>query len=275
MADEKARARANDPRSEKSKSKDLISRGDYTPTPGGKAVFFILRSLDPFFQYSILAYGTGTAALHRLGLRTLPPGPPSQTGVALIDGLGLSPYRLILLAMAVGSAVKQNIWVTALAGEPMNVKNAILVGAFNTVFNAFNNYAFITTATSASREGDFPQAPLIVGSALYTIGILTELIAEIQRKGFKADPKNKGKAYTGGLWAWARHINYGGYTLWRAGYAMSGGGWIWGAIVGAFFFADFSTRAVPILNEYCEKRYGAQWENFKQQTKYRLIPGIY
>lgn len=28
-------ARANDPRSEASKNKDLISRGDYTPTPFG------------------------------------------------------------------------------------------------------------------------------------------------------------------------------------------------------------------------------------------------
>lgn len=28
-------ARANDPRSEASKKKDLISRGDYTPTPFG------------------------------------------------------------------------------------------------------------------------------------------------------------------------------------------------------------------------------------------------
>ena len=110
---------------------------------------------------------------------------------------------------------------------------------------------------------------------MYAVGIMTELVAEIQRKRFKADPNNKGKVYTGGLWQFARHINYGGYTLWRAGYAMAGGGWIWGVLVGAFFFADFSTRAVPILNEYCEKRYGAEWENFKNQTPYRLIPGIY
>lgn len=26
---------------------------------------------------------------------------------------------------------------------------------------------------------------------------------------------------------------------------------------------------------YCEKRYGEDWDKFKKQTKYRLIPGIY
>lgn len=272
---DKAPAHANDPRSEASKSKDLISRGDYTSTPIGTAAFVLLRSLDPFLQYSILAHGLGTGVLHRLGLRTLPPGPPSQTGISAIDGLGLSPYRLVLLGMAIGSAVKQNIWVTSIAAEPMGVKNSIIIGAFNSVFNAVNNYAFLATVTSASTESTFPQPQLILGSALYVTGILVELISEIQRKRFKADPKNKGKPYTGGLWALARHINYGAYTFWRAGYAVAGGGYILGAIVGAFFFWDFSTRGVPVLNEYCEKRYGEDWEKFKKQTKYRLIPGIY
>lgn len=177
--------------------------------------------------------------------------------------------------MAVGSAVKQNIWVTALSGEPMDVKSAIAVGAFNTICNGLNNYAFLLTSTSASIDSTFPQPQLIVGSVLYVTGILTELVAEIQRKRFKKDPKNKGKPYTGGLWTFARHINYGAYTIWRAGYAMAAGGWVMGAIVGACFLSDFATRAVPILNEYCEKRYGDDWEQFKKQTKYRLIPGIY
>ncbi|KAF2246131.1 hypothetical protein BU26DRAFT_521611 [Trematosphaeria pertusa] len=266
---------ANDPRSEASKKRDLISRGDYTPTPAGKAVFFLARAADPFLQYGILAHGLGTGFLHRLGVRTLPPGLPAHTGISGIDSLGLSPYRLVLLGMAVGSAVKQNIWVTALSGEPMDIRSAVAIGIFNTVFNSINTYAFLVRATSASTESAFPQSTLIVGSVLYVTGILTELIAEIQRKRFKSDPKNKGKPYTGGLWSFARHINYGAYTIWRAGYAIAGGGWILGALEGAFFFADFATRGVPILNEYCEKRYGEDWVQFKKQTKYRLIPGIY
>jgi protein-S-isoprenylcysteine O-methyltransferase Ste14 len=265
----------NDPRSEESKKKDLIARGDYTPTPAGKATFFFLRAIEPALQYSILAHGLGTSALHRVGLRTLPPGLPTRTGISLIDGLGLSPYRLVLLGMAVGAAVKQNIWVTALSGEPMPVKGAIAVGLFNAAFNSMSTYAFLMSATSASTEADFPQPALLIGGSLYAVGIVTELVAEIQRKRFKADPNNKGKAYTGGLWSFARHINYGGYTIWRAGYAMAGGGYILGALVGAFFAWDFTQRAIPVLNEYCEKRYGTQWEEFKRKTPYQLIPYIY
>ncbi|KAF1848027.1 uncharacterized protein K460DRAFT_307839 [Cucurbitaria berberidis CBS 394.84] len=270
-----AEGNTQDPRSEASKKRDLIARGDHTPTPAGKVTFFILRGLEPFLQYSTLAHGLGTSAFHRLGLRTLPPGPPSHTGIALIDGLGLSPYRLVLLGMSIGAAVKQNIWVSALSGEPMPVGGAVAVGAFNAFFNSVSTYAFLLTATSASTRSNFPQPALIIGSSLYVVGILTELMAEIQRKRFKSDPRNKGKAYTGGLWQFARHINYGGYTLWRAGYAMAGGGFMLGAVVGAFFLTDFAARAVPILNEYCEIRYGAAWEKFKRDTPYRLIPYVY
>ncbi|PVH97330.1 hypothetical protein DM02DRAFT_616545 [Periconia macrospinosa] len=177
--------------------------------------------------------------------------------------------------MAIGSAVKQNLWVTLLSGEPMAAHNAVTVGVFNTVFNSISSYAFLARATSASMESTFPQPALLAGGALYVTGILTELVAEVQRKRFKADPKNKGKVYSGGLWRFARHINYGGYSIWRAGYALAGGGWGLGALVGAFFFWDFSSRAVPILTEYCQKRYGQAWEDFEKQTPYRLIPGIY
>ncbi|USP73024.1 membrane protein [Curvularia clavata] len=264
-----------DPRSEETKKKDLIARGDYTPTPAGRLAFFVLRGLEPALQYSILAHGLGTSVLHRVGLRTLPSGLPAHTGISLIDGLGLSPYRLVLFGMAVGAAVKQNIWVTALSGEPMPVGAAIAVGVFNAVFNSLSSYAFLTTVTSASTEANFPQPALLIGSSLYVIGIVTELVAEVQRKWFKSDPKNKGKVYMGGLWSLARHINYGGYTLWRAGYAMAGGGYTLGALVAAFFIWDFGQRGVPALSEYCEKRYGAQWEEFKQRTPYKLLPYIY
>lgn len=264
-----------DKRSQAAKDRDLIERGDNTPTPGGRAVFFLLRSLEPFWQYSILAHGVGSSLLHRVGLRTLPPPIPAHTGIPLIDGLHLSPYRLILMGMVVGGAVKQNIWLTCLSAEPMTVKNACIISSLYYITNSIMNYAFLCNVSSESTAGSFPQPTLMIGGALYVTGILTELIAEIQRYRFKKNPANKGKAYTGGLWKLARHINYGAYTLWRTGYAMAASGWILGGLVGAFHFFDFATRAVPVLNEYCEPRYGAQWEAFKKQTPYRLLPFIY
>ncbi|KAF2276398.1 uncharacterized protein EI97DRAFT_38179 [Westerdykella ornata] len=272
---EKAASASGDLRSAASRAQDLITRGEYRINPVGTTLFVLLRSLDPLLQYSILAHGAGTALLHRVGLRTLPPGLPTHTGYPIIDNLGLSPYRLILLGMAVGSAFKHDIWAVAIGAEPMSPQVALVVSVFNTLVNSINSYAFLLSVSSASAQSTFPQPSLIVGSALYVTGILIELIAEVQRKRFKADPKNKGKPYTGGLWSFARHINYGAYTIWRAGYGTAAGGWALGILNGAFFFYNFVTRGVPLLNEYCEKRYGADWEAFKRQTKYALIPGIY
>lgn len=210
-----------------------------------------------------------------MGLQTLPSGLPAQTGIGLIDGLGLSPYRLALLAMSVGSVVKQNIWVTTLSRDPMTVGAAVAIAMLNAASNSLSTYAFVTSVSSASNEGDFPQPALLIGSTLYVAGLLTELVAEIQRARFKADPNNKGKVCTGDLWSLARHINYGGYMMWRAGYAMAGGGYGLGALVAAFWAWDFSQRAIPVLSEYCEKRYGAQWESYRQKMPYKLNPYVY
>ncbi|XP_014559771.1 hypothetical protein COCVIDRAFT_35055 [Bipolaris victoriae FI3] len=243
-----------DPRSEASKREDIVPRGDYRSSPPGKLTFFVLRSLEPVLQYSILAHGFGTSVLHRVGLRTLPSGLPAQT---------------------VGSVVKQNIWVTTLSRDPMTVDAAVAIAMLNAASNSLSTYAFVTSVSSASNEGDFPQPALLIGSTLYVAGLLTELVAEIQRARFKADPNNKGKVCTGGLWSLARHINYGGYMMWRAGYAMAGGGYGLGALVAAFWAWDFSQRAIPVLSEYCEKRYGAQWESYRQKTPYKLNPYVY
>jgi len=246
----------NDPAKPEGKDpRDLINRGIKEPSPLGTTVFVGLRSLDPVIQYGILARGWGSSLLHRIGLSTLSAGLPTNTGT-IIDKLNLSPYRLILLAMATGSSLKQIYWLVGISEYRFDVGPALMVVGYNTVFNSLNNLLFTTTAFSASLSGNetFPQTPLIVGSIMFVVGILTEAIAEYQRMRFKMDPKNKGKPYTGGLWQYARHINYTGYSLWRAGYSLAAGGWIWGAAAFAWQYTDFVMRAVPVLNDYCEKR---------------------
>ena len=94
----------------------------------------------------------------------------------------------------------------------------------------------------------------LLGVGMYAVGMLTEVISEFQRKAFKADPANKGKPYGGGLFSLATNINYGGYTVWRAGYAITAAGLPWGAVVGGWFFYDFATRGVPVLDQYCTER---------------------
>lgn len=96
----------------------------------------------------------------------------------------------------------------------------------------------------------------------------------MQRKLFKSQSKNRGRPYGGGLWAYATNINYGGYTLWRAGYAAVAGRLGWGGLVGAFVGSDFMKRAIPSMDRYCEERYGREWVRIRERTPYRLIPGV-
>lgn len=233
---------------------DLVQRGIKQGNALGTGLFVGLRTLDPVLQYGILAKGVGSRLIHMLGGETLAHGPPVITNTFL-DRLALSPYRMIMLAMSAGSAIKQIYWLVGISQEEFPPVSAVEVSIFNTVFNSINTLMFTCNYTSASVNGEhFPQSPLIVGSALYALGVFTETFSEWQRKQFKQDPANKGKVYEGGLFSLARHINYAGYTLWRAGFAVAAGGWIWGAVTGSFFFWNFASSGIPELSLYCEER---------------------
>ena len=240
-----------------SKPVDLIRRGIKKRNNAGILTFLGLRPAETLLQYGILAHGLGSSIIHTLGLETLPAG-AANTGTAL-DALGLSPYRLVLFGMAIGQAVKQIYWLVGTSNEEFPPSTAVFVTAFNGVCNSINNLLFTCSLTSASLSSgaQFPQVPLLVGAGLYSIGIVLESASEIQRKKFKDDPKNKGKVCTVGLWGLSRHVNYAAYTIWRTGYALAAGGWIWAGFNVAFFTFDFVTRGVPSLEHYCAERVGS------------------
>jgi len=162
-----------------------------------------------------------------------------------------------------------------------------MIPAFNTLLNSVNT--LLSTAqmfsadhhydphlTAIEQLGQVLSVPRIaIGVALYAVGITVENVAETQRRNFKRKPENKGKVFKGGLFQYARHINYAGYTLWRTGFSITAGGWIWGSIVFGFFAGDFSRRAIPILDAYCDGRYGEEWKGYKREVVYKLFPGIY
>lgn len=51
---------------------------------------------------------------------------------------------------------------------------------------------------------------LILGVAVWLLGVLFEAIGDHQLRQFKADPASTGKIMDRGLWAWTRHPNYFG-----------------------------------------------------------------
>ena len=68
---------------------------------------------------------------------------------------------------------------------------------------------------------------LIVGVAVWALGLLFEAVGDHQLRQFKADPANKGVIMDRGLWAWTRHPNYfGDACVWWGLWLASIAGWI-------------------------------------------------
>lgn len=229
--------------------------------PGGNLVFCGLRGADPFLQHAFLVGGLGKKLIGTLGSSTVAQGPLTNTGIRILDGLQTTPYRLILLSMAGSAALKHIYWKLVVAQEETLPKAAVVIGVFNGVLDSINSLLFVCALTSPAfgrGEGPdwsgWPGAPLLVGGSLFTTGLILETVSETQRKNFKQSDDGKGLPYTGGLFGLSRHINYFGYMLWRGGWALAAGGWIWGGTVAGFFAYDFLNRAIPELDQYCSSR---------------------
>lgn len=68
---------------------------------------------------------------------------------------------------------------------------------------------------------------LILGVALWVVGVLFEAMGDHQLRQFKADPANKGKIMDHGLWSWTRHPNYfGDSAVWWGIWLITIAGWV-------------------------------------------------
>ena len=113
-----------------------------------------------------------------------------------------------------------------------------------------------------------------VGIAVWTIGILIEIVADRQKSAFRADPANKGDFIDTGLWAWSRHPNYFGEIVLWTGMAIIAipvlEGWQWATLISPVFVTFLLTKVsgVPMLEESADERWGGQddYERYKQNT---------
>ncbi|OJJ69785.1 hypothetical protein ASPBRDRAFT_208511 [Aspergillus brasiliensis CBS 101740] len=259
--------------------RDNVSRRK-DASPVGRSIFIGLRALDVWWQHHLLTRGWATQAIERLGGQSV----PTSQILTLNSFTGLQPYYSLVNLLSLGSSIKQIATMIFVSEQETPVSSAITIAAFNTIVNSINTLLSVWTVTSQvpstfslSNSSNFLLAnPVVaIGAGAYLIGILTEAVSEFQRTAFKKDPANKGKPYGGGLFSLATNINYGGYTIWRAGYALVTGGLPLAAVTFSFFFYDFVTRGVPVLDAYLINRYGDEYKAIKSRVKYRLIPWVY
>lgn len=81
------------------------------------------------------------------------------------------------------------------------------------------------------------QAPLgwldALAAAVWLAGFAFEAVGDVQLTRFKADPRNKGRVMTRGLWRYTRHPNYfGDATAWWGHYLVAAAGGAWWTIFG-------------------------------------------
>lgn len=107
-----------------------------------------------------------------------------------------------------------------------------------------------------------------VGVIVWAIGFYFESRGDAQLKAFIAQPENKGKIMTTGLWAYTRHPNYFGevtlwWGIWLVALALPGG---YMSIIGplTISFLILKVSGIPML----EKKYegNPEFEAYKKRT---------
>lgn len=136
---------------------------------------------------------------------------------------------------------------------------------------------FTASAALVAITAPEPQ-PLDVffwaGSALWATGFAFEVIADEQKRRFKADPANRGRFITSGLWAWSQHPNYfGEITLWTGILVIalpSLEGWSWLAVFSPLFVTLLLTKVsgINLLDAIAKKRWGddPEWQAYRRAT---------
>lgn len=112
-----------------------------------------------------------------------------------------------------------------------------------------------------------------IGWIFFILGSSVNTLSELLRKPFKADPRNKGKLYTGGLFKYAVHINYFGDVLWVLGFALVTGN-LWSLLIPLMLLCMFIFSYIPTADKYLSKHYGQSFIDYNKKTK-SLIPFIW
>ena len=131
--------------------------------------------------------------------------------------------------------------------------------------------------TAQHRVGIDPFA--VIGLIVWLIGLGFEVVADLQKSGFKADPANAGRFIDTGVWSWSRHPNYFGEILLWIGVAIVTlpvlQGWQWVALASPVFVAALITKVsgIPLLEAKADAKWGGQpdYEAYKAKTSV-LIP---
>ena len=123
----------------------------------------------------------------------------------------------------------------------------------------------------------------IAGAVIFTLGLVLEALADMQKFIFSENPGNKGKWIESGVWGWSRHPNYlGEMMVWIGVYIMATGAFATGAQYALGFLSPLYiillllfVSGIPLLEKSADKKWGdnAKYKEYKKRVPI-LIPKV-
>ncbi|EGZ18202.1 hypothetical protein PHYSODRAFT_315160 [Phytophthora sojae] len=120
----------------------------------------------------------------------------------------------------------------------------------------------------------------VVGSGLWVVGYLMEVVADYQKTQFRRNQENKDKFIQSGLWHYSRHPNYCGEIMMWVGVFLvtahtlpSFGLQCWAAVSPLFvMLLLFTVSGIPPLEKQAEERWGETkaYQEYKATTSVLL-----
>jgi steroid 5-alpha reductase family enzyme len=162
----------------------------------------------------------------------------------------------------------QGLWVSLTAGAALAAMTAASTAAMSGSITG--------RSTTAMEQLDLPA---LAGLLVWLAGFALEVVADRQKRAFRADPANHDRFITTGLWARCRHPNYLGEIVLWTGIALIAApaltGWQRLTLVSPVFVALLLTRisGIPLLEARARKRWGSDpaYLAYLERTP-RLIP---
>lgn len=159
------------------------------------------------------------------------------------------------------------------------------LGRFLLAFMLQGLWVALTAGCALAAISSAARAPVgaldALGVLVWLAGFALEVVADRQKQAFRADPANRERFITTGLWGRCRHPNYLGEIVLWSGVALIAWpalvGWQRVTLVSPFFVFVLLTRVsgIPLLEARARRRWGSDpaFLAYLERTP-RLLPRI-
>ncbi|MDL2363525.1 MAG: DUF1295 domain-containing protein [Patescibacteria group bacterium] len=206
--------------------------------------------------------------------------------VGLVNAPNLTAYRLLIFLMVaiwavrLGSFLLIRVFKVGKDQRFDEIRNSFIGFGKFWLGQAVTAWIVMLPATLALYRGSAVTSLVLIGFAIWLLGVTVEGVADYQKFAFKQNPANNGKWIDNGIWKYSRHPNYfGEIAVWVGVYlacfpALNGIEKVIGLaspilISSALLFIS----GVPILEKSADKRWGKlpAYTAYKKRTRL-LIP---